>query len=135
MHGSTGQRKGRHPVATLDIADDGSWGPVRGLSSRKHYEFALVDPGQITHHIYFEPFKRSNHLVRLLTSEPGGGVNILIERSPRHSALTIVRYKELWGDQGRRERRAPGQRHERDQRRHGADHEARDRDVRVRHGL
>ena len=55
---------------------------------------------QITHHIYFEPFKRSSHLVRLLTSEPGGGVNILIERSPRHSALTIVRYKELWGDQG-----------------------------------
>ena len=100
VHGATGQRKGRHPVATLDIADDGSWGPVRGLSSGKHYEFALVDPGQITHHIYFEPFKRSSHLVRLLTSEPGGGVNILIERSPSHSALTIVRYKELWGDQG-----------------------------------
>jgi pimeloyl-ACP methyl ester carboxylesterase len=100
VHGSNGQRKGKHPVATLDIADDGSWGPVRGLSSHKHYEFALVDPGQITHHIYFEPFKRSSHLVRLLTSEPGGGVNILIERSPRHSALTIVRYKELWGDQG-----------------------------------
>ena len=100
VHGASGQRKGKRPVATLDIADDGSWGPVRGLRSGRHYEFALVDPGQITHHIYFEPFKRSSHLVRLLTSEPGGGVNILIERSPRHSALTIVRYKELWGDQG-----------------------------------
>ena len=27
-------------------------------------------------------------------------MNLLIERSPRHSALTIVRYKEFWGDQG-----------------------------------
>ena len=38
--------------------------------------------------------------MRLLTSEPNGGVNLLIERSPNHSAFTIVRYKELWGDQG-----------------------------------
>jgi hypothetical protein len=27
-------------------------------------------------------------------------VNLLIERSPRHAALTVVRYKEFWGDQG-----------------------------------
>jgi hypothetical protein len=100
VKGSTGQRKHKHPVATLDIADDGSWGPVHGLRSGVHYEFALLQPGQITHHLYFEPFVRSDHLVRLLTSEPNGGVNLLIERSPRHSALTIVRYKELWGDQG-----------------------------------
>ena len=40
---------------------------------------------------------------------------------PRHSALTIVRYKELWGDQGA-ESDVLDQRHERDQRGHGADH-------------
>jgi pimeloyl-ACP methyl ester carboxylesterase len=95
---STGQRKRR--VATLDVAADGSWGPVRGLKSGRRYEFALLLPGSTTHHIYFEPFVRSDHLVRLLTSQPGAGVNLLIERSDRHSAVTIVRYKEFWGDQG-----------------------------------
>ena len=65
-----------------------------------HYEFALLRQGQNTHHLYFEPFVRSSHLVRLLTSKPDGGVNLLIERSPNHSAFTIVRYKEFWGDQG-----------------------------------
>jgi pimeloyl-ACP methyl ester carboxylesterase len=98
VKGSTGQRKRK--VATRDIAADGSWGPVRGLKAGRHYEFALLLPGSTTHHIYFEPFVRSDHLVRLLTSQPNGGVNLLIERSPRHSALTIVRYKEFWGDQG-----------------------------------
>jgi pimeloyl-ACP methyl ester carboxylesterase len=100
VNGSTGQRKHKHPVATLDIAPDGSWGPVHGLRSGRHYEFALIQPGQIVHHLYFEPFVRSDYLVRLLTSEPNGGVNLLIERSPRHAALTVVRYKEFWGDQG-----------------------------------
>jgi hypothetical protein len=94
----SGKRKKR--VATIDVADDGSWGPVRGLRSGRRYEFALVLPGSTVHHLYFEPFLRSDHLVRLLTSQPGGGVNLVIERSPRHSAVTIVRYKELWGDQG-----------------------------------
>ena len=96
----TGQRMRNRPVARVDIADDGSWGPVRGIRAGAHYEFALLKEGQSTHHLYFEPFVRSSHLVRLLTSEPNGGVNLLIERSPAHSALTIVRYKELWGDQG-----------------------------------
>lgn len=94
----SGKRKKR--VATIDVADDGSWGPVRGLRSGRRYEFALLLPGSTVHHLYFEPFVRSDHLVRLLTSQPGGGVNLVIERSPRHSAVTIVRYKELWGDQG-----------------------------------
>jgi pimeloyl-ACP methyl ester carboxylesterase len=98
LKGWSGQRKRR--VASLDIADDGSWGPVRGLRSGRRYEFALLLPGATIHHLYFEPFKRSDHLVRLLTSQPGGGVNLLIERSPNHSAVTIVRYKEFWGDQG-----------------------------------
>jgi pimeloyl-ACP methyl ester carboxylesterase len=93
-----GKREKR--VARLDVADDGSWGPVRGLRSGRRYEFALVLPGSTVHHLYFEPFQRSDHLVRLLTSQPDGGVNLVIERSPRHSAVTIVRYKELWGDQG-----------------------------------
>ncbi len=99
VSGRTGQRSCNRPLARVDIADDGSWGPVRGIRPGAHYEFALLKEGQNTHHLYFEPFVRSSHLVRLLTSEPDAGVNLLIERSPAHSAFTIVRYKELWGDQ------------------------------------
>jgi pimeloyl-ACP methyl ester carboxylesterase len=94
----TGQRRWR--VARLDIAEDGSWGPVRGLRAGASYEFALLAEGANTHHIYPEPFERSDHLVRLLTSEPDAGINLLIQRGPNHSALTLIRYKELWGDQG-----------------------------------
>ena len=97
---STGKRKHKRPEATLDIAADGSWGPVHGLKPGRHYEFALLLQGSTTHHIYPEPFTRSDHLVRLLTSQPNGGVNLLIERSPKHATVIIVRYKELWGDQG-----------------------------------
>lgn len=97
----TGRRKGRRPVAVPAIRPDGSWGPVRGLRSDRHHEFALARPGDASvHHLYFEPFPRSDHLVRLLTSEPNAGADALIEKSPRHVATVVLRYKELWGDQG-----------------------------------
>jgi pimeloyl-ACP methyl ester carboxylesterase len=93
----TGER--RRLVATPTITADGSWGPVHGLSSRARYEFALVRPEGV-HHTYYEPFPRSDHLVRLLTSEPNMGADALIEKSDRHTAAVLVRYKEFWGDQG-----------------------------------
>lgn len=95
----TGARKGRHPKATFAIGADGAWGPFRA-SSRKRYELALISAQGTTHHFYGEAFRRSDHLVRLLTSEPGTGLDLLREKSDRHSTLTIVRYKEWWGDQG-----------------------------------
>jgi pimeloyl-ACP methyl ester carboxylesterase len=99
VDGRTGERRGHGPKATFDIGDDGAWGPFRA-SPRKHYEFALVSTAGTTHHFYFQPFVRSDHLIRLLTSEPGTGLDLLREKSDRHSTLTIVRYKEWWGDQG-----------------------------------
>jgi pimeloyl-ACP methyl ester carboxylesterase len=97
----TGRRKGRGPVAVPALRADGSWGPVRGLRSNRRYEFTLTRPGEASvHHLYFEPFPRSDHLVRLLTSEPNAGADALIEKSPRHVSTVVLRYKELWGDQG-----------------------------------
>ena len=46
---------------------------------------------------YFEPFLRSDHLVRVnvaLALDP------FIISSDHHSALTVIRYKEFWGDRG-----------------------------------
>ena len=97
---STGQRIERHPSARLKVAADGGWGPV-WLKAGKHYEFALSRTSSPTvHHFYYEPFVRSDDLVRLLTSNPGEGLDLLIEKSPRHARLVVTRNKELWGDQG-----------------------------------
>ncbi len=51
-----------------------------------------------THHYYDERFTHSDHLIRLLESDAlrsAGG-----PPDPRSAAMLIVRYKELWGDQG-----------------------------------
>jgi poly(3-hydroxybutyrate) depolymerase len=94
----TGKRLHKRPIATKQLSGDGSWGPYRARGSAT-YEFSIVRPAG-THHLYFQPFRRSDHLIRLLTSEPGTGVDLLVERSDRHSSLVVNRYKEWWGDQG-----------------------------------
>jgi hypothetical protein len=94
---SNGRRIG-HPVATTALASDGSWGPVR-VRSGKRYEFVLEQQGQF-HHFFYEPFRRSDHLIRLLTNVPGTSFDLILSRSPNHVDLIMVRYKEFWGDQG-----------------------------------
>jgi pimeloyl-ACP methyl ester carboxylesterase len=100
VDGRNGRRIGRHPRATYTIGADGAWGPFRATGNR-HYEFAVREPesGDV-HHFYFQPFFRSDHLIRLLTSDPGTGIDAIRDKSDRHSTITIVRYKEFWGDQG-----------------------------------
>ncbi|WP_206282785.1 alpha/beta fold hydrolase [Streptomyces chilikensis] len=95
----TGARLGGGPEAVQVLGADGAWGPVRARGSA-HYEFALVWGENSTHHLYFPPFERSDHLVRLLTSRPGEGVSGQVETGDGHAALTISRQKEWWGDQG-----------------------------------
>lgn len=95
----TGFRLGHHPLATYTIGADGSFGPFPA-SNHASYEFAVIWGGTQTQHYYYEPFVRSDHLIRLLTQHPGTGLDLLIPKSPNSSALLFVRYKELWGDQG-----------------------------------
>ncbi|MET8575314.1 alpha/beta fold hydrolase [Streptomyces sp. NPDC005012] len=95
----TGARLGGRPEAVATIGADGAWGPVRAKGSA-HYEFALIWDEDSTHHLYFPPFERSDHLVRLLTSRPGEGVSGQVETGDGHAALTVTRQKEWWGDQG-----------------------------------
>lgn len=95
----TGERRPRRPIAVYPITGDGSWGPVRARGDAR-YEFTLVWGERYVHHIYYQPFRRSDALVRLLTSRPGEGIAALTETSPRHTNLTISRQREWWGDQG-----------------------------------
>jgi pimeloyl-ACP methyl ester carboxylesterase len=101
INGATGARVDDRPVATFPLEGDGSWGPLEA-SPRSNYEFAIVREGAAVHHLYVEPFERSNRLVRLLTSVPDGGIGDLIETGPDRASLTVLRYKEWWGDQGTR---------------------------------
>jgi hypothetical protein len=98
---ATGHRTGTTPIASIKVGSSGDWGPVVVQSGRR-YELTLVrtdSPGAPTHHFYYEPFIRSDHLVRLLESDLlrslGGPA------TPDVVGMVIVRYKELFGDQGR----------------------------------
>ncbi|MFF4128401.1 alpha/beta hydrolase [Microbispora rosea] len=93
-----GERLTRRPAAVFRIGPDGSWGPFKARGDA-HYEFAVVWPTSV-HHLYFQPFRRSDALVRLLTSPPGEGAAALMESGPHHANLVISRQKEWWGDQG-----------------------------------
>jgi pimeloyl-ACP methyl ester carboxylesterase len=94
---SNGKRIGR-PVAKPALAGNGSWRPVR-VKAGKRYEFVLKQQGQF-HHFFYEPFRRSDRLIRLLTNVPGTGLDLLQDRSPNHVNLIVTRNKEFWGDQG-----------------------------------
>ena len=96
VDGGTGQRKGSAPVASISIGESGDFGPV-DVQAGRHYEFAVLRPGSSAHHHYYEPFVRSDHLIRLLESD---ALNAAGDRGPNHVAGVVLRYKELWGDQG-----------------------------------
>jgi pimeloyl-ACP methyl ester carboxylesterase len=93
----TGRRVGR-PAATKRLTGDGSWGPFK-LERGARYEFA-ISRSTGTHHLYYEPFRRDDRLVRLLTAEPNTGLDALTEKGDRHAVVIVTRNKELWGDQG-----------------------------------
>jgi pimeloyl-ACP methyl ester carboxylesterase len=95
---ATGQRTAKKPIASFKVNGSGDWGPVKVQSGRR-YEFAEVRPAKPTHHYYYEAFIRSDHLIRLLESDAlraAGGTP-----DPHSVAMIIVRYKELWGNQGK----------------------------------
>jgi pimeloyl-ACP methyl ester carboxylesterase len=94
-----GRREHRRPDATFAIGADGAWGPFEAHAGER-YEFALTRTDGSVHHLYFQPFLRSNHLVRLLTSRPGEGLDLLREPSDTSAGFGVIRYKEMWGDQG-----------------------------------
>jgi hypothetical protein len=97
LNQTTGYRAGKKPLATIKTSDTGYWGPVK-VRSGQRYEIAELRPDEPTHHFYYEPFIRSDHLIRLLESDAlrsAGG-----PPDPHSVAMVIIRYKELWGDQG-----------------------------------
>jgi hypothetical protein len=94
----TGARTGSQPEATYKLGADGAWGPF-AADGTQHYEMVLIrEDGSHDHHLYFQPFTRSNYLIRLLSVSPDSPIVQNAEGSERHSVATIIRYKEWWGD-------------------------------------
>ena len=61
---STGERIGSHPWASFDIGPDGNFGPFYAFYGI-HFEFAVTREGDVDVNFYYEPFVRSDNLVRL----------------------------------------------------------------------
>ena len=57
----------------------------------------LLRPGVALLHYYYEPFVRSDHLLRLPYSD---AIEAAVQRGERHVSGLVIRYKELWGNQG-----------------------------------
>ncbi|MEM4977605.1 MAG: hypothetical protein QXZ58_01025 [Candidatus Nezhaarchaeales archaeon] len=101
VDGRTGMRLRKTPEVVYNIGKDGAWGPFEAKKGA-YYEFAVVYNGPLgleVIHYYREPFIRSDHLIRIPVSIPGG-IAYLGNRSADHVGMLVLRYKEFWGDQG-----------------------------------
>lgn len=96
VNGRTGERIGSHPYKTFDIGPDGSFGPFPVLIGL-NFEFAVLRDGRVDINYFYEPFIRSDTLVRLNVAD---GLTPFIPSSENDTSLTIVRFKEFWGDRG-----------------------------------
>ncbi|MFL5896157.1 MAG: alpha/beta hydrolase [Thermoleophilaceae bacterium] len=96
---ANGVRTSALPLASIAISDGstggGAWGPVT-VQAGQRYEFTLVRPARPPHHIYYEPFVRSDYTLRLLESE---AISDYVGNRPGSLSMVAIRYKELWGDQ------------------------------------
>jgi hypothetical protein len=94
IDGRTGKRI--IPWQTFQIGPDGSFGPMRVVLGL-NFEFAVVRAGEVDINYFYEPFIHDDGLVRLNVA---AGLAPFIESNEAHTALTVVRFKEFWGDRG-----------------------------------
>jgi pimeloyl-ACP methyl ester carboxylesterase len=96
---ATGVRVASAPQAEFAVGPDGNFGPTP-VDGDKRYELTVIrqgSDGPSTQHFYYEPWTRSNSLIRLNLSPLGSPLSTAIERGP-HSTVSIVRQKEWWGN-------------------------------------
>jgi pimeloyl-ACP methyl ester carboxylesterase len=100
VDGDTGFRIQEKAEAIYPIGENGNFGPFKAKKG-EYYEFVIVHQGENqNHHFYYEPFIRSDHLIRLITSpEPDGGSTSFMERSDYHTNLVVTKGEEFLGAQ------------------------------------
>lgn len=95
VDGATGLRIGGEPLAKRVIGASGDWGPIDDVEAGRYYELAVLRDGEADVRFYYEPFLRSDRLIRLNIAT---GLAPFIDASPNHVALTVVRQREFCGD-------------------------------------
>jgi pimeloyl-ACP methyl ester carboxylesterase len=94
----TGARVADSPHATFTLGADGSFGPFTA-DHGAHYEWVLSAPGtDVQHHLYLQPYLRSSHLVRLLSSPPDGPTRANTNVGDGHAAIIVMRMREWYGN-------------------------------------
>lgn len=92
----TGVRMRSAPDYSLFINADGNFN-FSNAAAGSSYEFYLTSTSDATAaHYYYEPFVRSDGLIRLKFIPPAA-VNVLMDQSDNHSNLVIIRNKEFLG--------------------------------------
>ena len=99
LHPATGEHVDGDPVAVQELDETGAFGPF-AADAGALYEYLVERADGSTHRVYRSPSPRTNHLVRVQTSDPDGLAAGFFETSPDHATLTISRDREWWGDQG-----------------------------------
>jgi hypothetical protein len=99
---ATGARKFSTPAAEVVVDATGNFGPWR-VNGQQRYEINVIrqpatgPPRQ--NHFYYEPFMRSNYLLRLNIAPIG---SILAEtirsHTGPHTVVSVIRPKEWWGN-------------------------------------
>jgi hypothetical protein len=93
---STGVRVSSDPRAVFHLDASGNWGPAP-INGLMRYEIQVIRPEGGQQHFYYEPFLRSNYLLRLNLAPVDSALSNAIERGP-HSTISVVRQKEWWGN-------------------------------------
>ena len=93
---TTGFRTAKKPIRSFELGPDGDFGPLV-VESGAHYEYMLsTDESPVQHHLYLQPYVRSSHFVRLLSSDPGGATRTNTNVGPDHSAVIAIRMREWY---------------------------------------
>jgi pimeloyl-ACP methyl ester carboxylesterase len=96
---ATGARKTSEPIAEVELDATGNFGPIP-VNGQQRHEITVIrqSPDGPRHgHFYYEPWTRSNYLLRLNLSPVGSALDQAIDRGP-HAQASVARMKEWWGN-------------------------------------
>jgi pimeloyl-ACP methyl ester carboxylesterase len=101
VNSATGVRKFSAPDAEVVLDATGNFGPWP-VNGQQSYEINVIRQfgiGGDQRHFYYEPFVRSDYLLRLNNAPPDSTLSETIwQYKGPHTGVSVVRMKEWWGD-------------------------------------
>ena len=92
----TGFRISNTPKYTKEIDNVEGTFEMTDAEPGKSYEF-YISRGTYRQHLYYEPFVRSDRMIRLKTTPEDGIIDLMIARSERTASLAVIRNMEIRG--------------------------------------